>query len=178
MGVNNPYPKLQNELFAKRKQLTELPHSPIEEQLNQFSLSTTGKPFKITELFNTLQTLLNTKNSDLSEFNITGDIKDQLVEALNVVELYKAIINSVKTDNVGFGTTFKYNNDVIDGSDIWGYSKTLNEINEKQGNKSWQKLAEIDTDTANLFLQDLDLLANKLQFFKTLYAINQGQKLN
>lgn len=177
-GLNNPYPKLQQELGEKKKQLKELPHSPIEEQLNQFSLATTGKPFRVTELFDTLQTLLNSKKSDISEFNITGDIRDQLTEALNIVELYKSIINAVKTDNVGFGTSFKYNNEVIDASDLWGYSKTLNEVNEKQGNKSWQKLAEIDTDTANLFSQDLDLVANKLQFFKSLYAINQGQKLN
>lgn len=177
-GLNNPYPKLQQELQEKKRQLKELPHSPIEEQLNQFSLATTGKPFKITELFDTLQTLLNAKKSDISEFNITGDIRDQLTEALNIVELYKSIINAVKTDNVGFGTSFKYNNEVIDASDLWGYSKTLNEVNEKQGNISWQRLAEIDSDTANLFLQDLDLVANKLQFFKSLYAINQGQKLN
>ena len=43
--------------------------------------------------------------------------------------------------------------------------------------ENWKELAEIDTQTANIILQDSILLKNKLEFLKRLYYINQGQKL-
>ena len=46
----------------------------------------------------------------------------------------------------------------------WGYSKTLNELNKKYGNDQWVELAEIEGETADLLLNDLALIKQKIHF--------------
>jgi hypothetical protein len=60
----------------------------------------------------------------------------------------------------------------------WGYSKTLNELNRKYGNDQWVELAEIEGEIAELILQDLALLKQKLGFAKNINSVNSGQKLS
>jgi hypothetical protein len=44
----------------------------------------------------------------------------------------------------------------------WGYSKTLNELNKKYKNEDWVELAEIEGNVADLIMQDLAIIKQKI----------------
>lgn len=149
--------------------------APIEQQLDEFSQTLTNKPFKVTELISTINGLLRTKK-DLSEFTISKDVRDQIEEASNLIQLYRASIQAANTDASVFTLGHTLEGQVFDSTDVWGYNKVLNELNkDKEG---WKQLAEIDSNSANVILQNLDLIEGKLKFAKALFDINNGQKLN
>ena len=77
--------------------------------------------------------------------------------------MYRAAILAARTDSARIG-------------DLFGYNATLNDVAEKTGEK--RKLAEIDSTTADIFIADIDSNLKKLEFLKTLYNINRGQKLS
>ena len=168
--------KISN-LNTIKEKLNQLNSSPIEELLNQFSLLVTSDSIDFKTLVNRIQNIIESKRSDISEFNLEEKLIDEINEALNIIDLYQAAINGAKVDNIGLNTQLTSRGLLEDSSDLWGYNKTLNEINKKQNTEDWKELAEIDTQTANIILQDSTLLKNKLEFLKRLYYINQGQKL-
>lgn len=171
---NNLWNESKN-IFDLLQKINNLGTVPIEEQLNEFSQTLTNKPFKITELLSTINTLLKNKK-DLSEFTISKDIRDQIEEASNLISLYRASIYAAKTDASIFTLGHSIEGQMFDSTDVWGYNKVINELNS--GKKGWVKLAEIDSNAANVILQNLDLIESKLKFAKVLFSINSGQKLN
>ena len=76
--------------------------------------------------------------------------------------MYKASILGARTDSAGL-------------NDYYGYNATLNEVSSKFGESL--NLAEIDSETADLFVSDIDVNLNKLKFLKQLYNLNKDQKL-
>jgi len=70
--------------------------------------------------------------------------------------MYKASILGARTDAASFNNLF-------------GYNATLNEIGATE-----TKLAEIDSQTADIFVEDINTNLNKLEFLKSLFLINQG----
>jgi hypothetical protein len=65
--------------------------------------------------------------------------------------------------------------DAVDLDNIVGFNTTLNEIS---GTKDKIQLAEIDAQTADLILQDVDTVLKRLDYAKTLHNLNTGNKYN
>lgn len=156
-----------------KSKINNLNESPIEQILNQVSLSLTNNGINFKKLFDKINKIFYSKQQDISEFAIDSDLKQSLKESLDVLELYKSIINGAKTDNVKFGISESGK----DATDLWGYNKTLNEVNKLQKTENWEDLVELNSDTANIIINDINLLYKRLNFLKTLYEINEGQKL-
>ena len=150
--------------------------SIIEEFINKASINITGKPINIQTLLNNITTNLNSNANNLEQFILEEDTYTQLKEALSVIHIYKSAIEASKNDNVSFQTQFN-NKGFADTSELWGFNKTLNEINEKNKTENWEKLPELDSNTANLILQDINIIYNKLNSVKNLYELAQGQKI-
>lgn len=153
--AENPYITQQNYIKELRNQIDNLSNTPIEQNLDSFSISIGNTPIKISELFEKLNSTFQEKT--VNQFNT--DLAVELDNALNTIHMYRAAILAAKTDDAKLG-------------DIFGYNATVNEVS------GTQELAEIDQDTANIFIADIDTLLNKLLYLKKLYYINQGQKLS
>jgi hypothetical protein len=65
----------------------------------------------------------------------------------------------------------------VDNADInnpTGYSKMLNDVYSKQGIKNYVQLTELDSNTADIMLQDALLIKKKLEFVQDIHDINKG----
>lgn len=158
--------------------LRQLPNTPIEQQLDEFSYNITGKGFNFQTLYNNLSENLYKNSENISEFSLDDKTEEALDEAINLIKIYKTVVSGAKLESVGFNTSLDEEGNIQDNTDFWGYSKTINDINKKAGTKDWKDLATLDTETANAIISDLNTLANKLIFAKKLYNVNTGQKLN
>ena len=158
--------------------LRQLPNTPIEQQLDEFSYNIIGKGFNFQTLYNSLSENLYKNSENISEFSLDDKTEEALDEAINLIKLYKTVVSGAKLESVGFNTSLDEEGNLQDSTDFWGYSKTINDINKKAGTKDWKDLTTLDTETANAIISDLNTLANKLIFSKKLYNVNTGQKLN
>ena len=165
MGQVNPYATQILEVKNLKDQVSNLNRTPIEENLNQFSISIGNDPIDITGLQERLNQMLNDTSQDVTKFNIDDDLYRDLENAINTMQMYRAAILAARTDSARVG-------------DLYGYNATLNEIAERVEGQSYPELAEIDSQTADIFVADIDTNLNKLTFLKTLYNINRGQKLS
>ena len=178
MDMSSPWMSVIQNLADSLYKLTNLNATPIEQQLEDVSIALTGKPINIRELITKINEIFNDTKQDVTQFNISEELGDQIDEAISIISLYRAAVNATKTDNLGFVSNRNELGQNVETANLWGYTKTLNELNKKYQIKDWQELAELDSDAANSFIADLDILANKLIFYKKLYNTNQGQKLN
>lgn len=165
MSQVNPYATQTLEVKSLKDQVANLNRTPLEENLNQFSIAIGNNPINITELQERLNQMLNDTSQDVSRFNIDDDLYQDLENAINTLQMYRASILAARTDSSGVGN-------------LYGYNATLNEIAERVDGQSYPELAEIDSQTANIFVADVDTTLNKLTFLRTLYNINRGQKLS
>ena len=165
MGQVNPYATQILEVKSLKDQVANLNRTPLEENLNQFSISIGNDPIDITGLQERLNQMLNDTSQDITRFNIDDDLYRDLENAINTMQMYRAAILAARTDSARVG-------------DLYGYNATLNEIAERVEGQSYPELAEIDSQTADIFIADIDTNLNKLTFLKTLYNINRGQKLS
>lgn len=165
MGQVNPYATQILEVKSLKDQVANLNRTPLEENLNQFSISIGNDPIDITGLQERLNQMLNDTSQDVTRFNIDDDLYRDLENAINTMQMYRAAILAARTDSARVG-------------DLYGYNATLNEIAERVEGQSYPELAEIDSQTADIFVADIDTNLNKLTFLKTLYNINRGQKLS
>lgn len=145
-----------------QKQLDTLSSSPIEQILDQFTTSV-GSDIKVSALMKTINDILDGVKSDIAQFSLSKPLSDQIVEALNLIDLLGSVIEASKVDEGNI-------------DHIYGYTKVLNEINHKVGNSKWVDLAELKSSTANVLKQDLSIIRSKLNFLYNLYAISSGQK--
>jgi hypothetical protein len=65
--------------------------------------------------------------------------------------------------------------DNVDLDNIVGFNTTLNEIS---GSEETPKLAEIDAQTADLILEDINKLLKRIEYAKNLHNLNTGNKYN
>lgn len=161
----NPYIAHIQNLQNFQKQIDELPNTPIENSLNEFSISIGNDPVNVVDLQNKLNQILNESSSDITKFNLDDDVYNELENAINTVKMYRAAILAARTDQARIG-------------DLFGYNAVLNEVAQKTKDSQNKKLAEINSEVADIFVSDIDTTLNKLLFLKTLYNINRGQKLS
>ena len=150
------------ELEDKITQLEALNYTPISENLRNFAigLDTDQSVLDLVELAINKEVA----HEDAVD-NIVLDDKtaQQFDEAEKLLKLYRASIVASRNDNA-------------DVDHIFGYAKILNELCHDTEN--WTELAEIDQETADLALQDINLALNRLDAIKGISSLNQGNKLN
>ena len=152
-------------LKNKVQQIKELNHTPVVDLLEGFKAATSTSIFSVKDVLTKANELINQGSSDISEVTFGEDFGSQLQEVEEIIDLYASALYATRVDKSGVHNS-------------WGYSKTLNELNKKYGNDTWVQLAEIDGEKADLIMQDLALIKQKLQFAKNLNSVNSGQKLN
>ena len=155
--------------------IKDLKDSYAEQQLNVITKSLLGKEFNLQKLINTIDRALTDKSDSLSDFTIDETLINDVEEVTNAIDLYKAILNAAKVDGLGLNTDINSNESIVDTSQLWGYTKTLNSLNKDT--KNWKELPEISSEFADITLQDLEVLSHKLKFYKNIYNIVKGQKL-
>ena len=160
-------PDYQQEL-TKRTQLYKeyssiidsKPVTPIEQLADQFQLAVGDNHIKISDLVTVLQNQMTQKANlgVIEEFGYNTDVQEQLKNALQVIDILAANILGARSDGGKLGV-------------IFGFNSTVNQLNPDM------KLAEIEKDSANTLMQDLAKLKVKLEYFKTIFDVNSGQKL-
>lgn len=153
----------------------ELKESPVNDLLKEFSLKVNDVDINLNQIVNDANQLLLSKKQALSEFMLDQNTSDNIDYVLKTITLLKSALNASKTDNLGISAT-RSQIGVSDNTDLWGYTKTLNELNA--GTKDWKKLPELTTQSANIYLSELDTIETKLKYLQNLNAINRGLKLN
>lgn len=162
---NSPSPDIEEEYlnmmenFEKlRRQIKDLPNTPIIKSLNSFGASLTGGEVNIDQLLDILNKQLNNSLKDIGEFTTNSDNIKMLDTAIQIISMFKSgVLASEKAPA-------RVNN-------IYGYNTTMNELVKDLN------LAEIDSDLAATIYQDLDTLLSKFRFFKKLIESNASQKL-
>lgn len=163
-SIKNKYVQGAEILKQHIKDIKKLTHTPILQYLDQFRLGVSKTDLNLTEHYKYTKSILEDSNEDLSTMSLDQSWNEANDEALDLVNAFIAVVNGMKTDNASM------NNPT-------GYTRILNNIFKKQGVKDYVELAEFDSQTADLILQDAEIIKNKLQFAKTLSAMNSGQKL-
>jgi hypothetical protein len=97
----------------------------------------------------------------LDDFTQQEDWEKTNDEAIRVIDSFIAVIEGMKTDNSDF------NNPT-------GYTPLINAISKKYKIKDYVPLAELDSEIANLIIQDAITLKNKLVFARNLSDSNKG----
>lgn len=161
----NPYERKNNDIISYIKYISNLNDTPLEENLNQFSISIGNDPISISGLQERLNDALTDASQDVTRFNIEDSLYTDLENAIDTMRMYRAAILAARTDQARVG-------------DLYGYNAVLNEISGSVEGQSYPELAEIDSQTADIFVADIDANLNKLIFLKKLYNINRSQKLS
>lgn len=155
----------QNNLKEKIEQIKKLNHTPIVELLENFKVATSNSDISVKDVITKVNQLINQGYSDISTITYGEDLNKQIIEVNELIDLLASSLYATRVDKAGVNNS-------------WGYSKTLNELNKKYENKDWIELAEIEGEKAELLMQDLALIKQKLTFAKNLNSVNSGQKLN
>ena len=162
--------KLQSELQKSleiteqtRTRLNNLAHTQIEEDLNQFAFSI-GEDAIFTNLLASLNEHLFQNRNSIDSVMLNDTLSKRIEDALWLISMYEDTLKTARTV-------------LYDTTNVWGYNTTLNSIAKKvKSDKELPTLAEIDSETADVFLQDLNIYKKKLKFLKKLYEVNAGQK--
>lgn len=146
-----------------RTKLNSLAHTQIEEDLNKFAVSI-GEEAIFTNLMESLNKYLFQNRNSIDSIMLNDTLDKYIEDALWIIDMYADTLTTARTV-------------LYDATNVWGYNKTLNSIAKKvKTDKELPALAEIDSATVDVFLQDLNLYKKKLKFLKKLYAVNAGQK--
>ena len=151
-------------LESKIEQLENLNHTPVVELLENFRLATSDSDISVSDVLEKVNTILNEDINDITAFSYGEDVGKQLDEIEQLIDVLASSIYATRVDKAGINNS-------------WGYSKTLNELNKKYGNKDWVELAEIEGATADLIMQDLAVIKQKIHLARNIRNINSGQKL-
>lgn len=148
-------------LGSKLQEIKKLSNTPILENLKQFQISTdTDK--SVLDLIEYLHNKENIEKKDISSFTLETATKQQFEDARKLLTMYRSAIAGARFDN-------------IDIDNIVGFNTTLNELS---GANEGVKLAEIDGQTADLLLEDINVLLKRLDFAERLHNLNKGNKYN
>lgn len=149
------------DLTLSVKKLKTLPETPLEINLNKFAITIGRDPIIISQLIDKINTAFNETKDNVSMFNAT-DLLTEIDNSIFTMEMYHSAILAARTDNANFNNLF-------------GFNATLNEIAKKTNQQL--ELAEIDKDTADIFIAELNTNLNKLRLLRKLHLLNRGQKL-
>lgn len=148
-------------LSKKAKEINKLSNTPLIENLRQFQLSTDTDKTAV-DLIEYLINKENSEKKDISSFQLDKATLQQFKDAKNLLQMYRAAIVGARYDNV-------------DLDNIVGFNTTLNEIS---GANETPKLAEIDAQTADLALEDINKALKRLDYAESLHKLNTGNKYN
>ena len=155
------YEQRMLELSKKAEELEKLSNTPIIENLRQFQLSTATDKSAV-DLVEYLIRREQQEQGDISAFQLDNVTIQQFEDARKLLTMYRSAIVGARTD-------------AVDIDNIVGFNTTLNEIS---GEKDTVKLAEIDAQTADLILQDIDTVLKRIDYSETLHKLNTGNKYN
>lgn len=141
-----------------------LSNTPLEINLNELAKTLGKKPISFVDTIEKANQVFNNVSNDISLFNINDDLQKDIVDLLYMMDLYEAIILGSRTDSANL-------------NDYWGYNATLNQISRNIKGVTATNYAEIDHQTADIFIADLQAARNKLNYLLDLNAINNNQKL-
>ena len=180
VNLKNQYEPTIQELKQKSKEIKKLGYTPVMQNLDAFALGI-GKQ-RVSGLIDTLGKILSTSRGNVQSFNVGNDLYKQINEAERVLDLYLAALEGARTDNVDpFRVESSITGEAIDKSNVWGINKVINEVHAKAPKiegEDWVDLPEIEGMAADMMIEDVRRLKRMLNSYKTLYSINQGQKLN
>lgn len=148
-------------LSKKAEEIDKLSNTPLIENLRQFQLSTDTDKTAV-DLIEYLINKENSEKKDISSFQLDKVTLQQFKDAKNLLQMYRAAIVGARYDNV-------------DLDNIVGFNTTLNEIS---GANETPKLAEIDAQTADLALEDINKALKRLDYAESLHKLNTGNKYN
>lgn len=154
----------QEKVEQHLKKLDKLSNTPIVQYLNQFQVSTTNSNINLTKHLETIIQYFEDSKDDLGEIFLDPEWQETNEEALLLLDSFIAVMQGLKVDNA----------DILNPT---GYSKILNEVYTRQGIKNYVPLAELDSETVDMMVQDALVIKNRLEFMQDLHALNQGQKL-
>lgn len=159
--LSDLYYERMSEIDAKVEEIEKLSNTPLIENLRQFQPSTdTDK--SVLDLIEHLILTERSNKQDISGFQLDKATLDLFDEAKNLLEMYRTAIVGARFDNV-------------DLDNIVGFNTTLNEIS---GAEETPQLAEIDAQTADLAIDDINKLLKRLEYAKNLHGLNTGNKYN
>lgn len=150
-----------NDFYQKLEQLEALPSTPIVDSLKNFQLSTTVDQ-TVVDLVEHLIKTEDFNSDDISNFQLDKVTLEQFKAARQFLEMYRSAIVGARFDNV-------------DIDSIVGFNTTLNELS---GGDEASKLAEIDAQTADLVLEDINKILMRLDYAQGLHKLNTGNKYN
>ena len=151
------WPKL-DELNAN---MDKLSNTPIVENLRQFQTSTSIDK-TVLDLIEMLQKGEIDNIKDLSAIEFDQNTLQLFKDARDLLTMYRSAIVGARFDNV-------------DLDNIVGFNTTLNEIS---GKNETPKLAEIDAQTADLILEDINKLLKRIDYSEEIHKLNSGNKYN
>ena len=139
---------------------TEKPFAPAAVEGIKKIIVVAGHEFVLLEKYASKQELLEAV-ADVNAIIIRSDIID--AEVMDAAPNLKIVVRA------GAG----YDN--VDLDNIVGFNTTLNEIS---GANETPKLAEIDAQTADLALEDINKALKRLDYAESLHKLNTGNKYN
>ena len=163
--IGEQYEQIQaiyRDLTSKIDAIKELNYTPISENLRNFAVGL-GTNASVLDLIEGAIKKEEAYQEAIDNIIIDDTTAKQFEEAEKLLKLYRASIVASRTDNADVGN-------------IFGYNKALNELCKNDQN--WKPLAEIDSQTADLALQDINMALRRLQAIKGISDLNQGNKLN
>ena len=152
---------LMNFLTTISMEINKLPTTPIEQLADQFMLSLGENRYKLSQLIKALQNQMriSVANDTIGEFGYSEDVADQIDNALQILSLLEAHVLASRTDGKNLGNLF-------------GYNVVVNKLIPEMD------LATIDKNTANIIMQDIAKLRQKLLYYQGIFKVNSGQKLS
>ena len=159
--LSDAYLAKETALQQKVQELDNLTNTPLIENLKQFQLSTNTDKTAL-DLINYLIDREIKEKKDINNFQLDSATIEQFKDARNLLLMYRTAIVGARYDNV-------------DLDNIVGFNTTLNEIS---GANETPKLAEIDAQTADLALEDINKVLKRLDYAESLHKLNTGNKYN
>lgn len=146
-----------------------LKSNTLYDFIRKFELTLDSNPNskinKILELIEREETNLKS-SSNITNFASDNIREQDLNQAINHLEMMKAVVKAMSTTEVNFGDPYGFIQSRIN------YAKKYNQEDDVL------KLKTITSDVANLMVQDLDALITKMRFLKDLALFNAGKVMN
>ncbi len=152
-----------DQLSDKLEQVKALPYTPLISMLEQFVVNLDTK----SNVVSLIEAAINQEvSNETGLYNLFLDSKTiaDFDEAIKVLKLFRSIIAGSQYDN-------------MDIDNLSGNTRTMNAVGKTPWQKS-EKFVEIDAQTAQLALIDIDSALNRLEVIQQINALNSGNKLN
>lgn len=161
VDLNTNFDQQILELNQHKENIKKSPYTPVVEFIQDFIANSDYK-INVLQLFDTVNKLIN--QNQLENVNLGEQIEDIKI-VLDLLDIIKSTVRGAYTD------------ESLNVDNLMGYNITLNELAHKYG-KEWEDLPTINSQNADIILQDLNLIENKFRQAKILYDLNQNKKLN